>query len=135
MKTLDSAFKKRLTVCMLLTIVASILLAFMCYAIYLSGEISANFGFIALIITQVAFTAMNCLWFSNGIKDEEFTGSCRSAWGLVLLFLIPPIYFLRETGASDFIYVSAFMPLFMTALHWAEWCVKNVQIRPSEGVS
>lgn len=126
MKTLNLERKKKITVCMLLTIVASILLAFIVYSIYLSGQITANIGFLSLVIGQVIFTVMNCIWFSEAIKDVEFNNTCRGAWWLVLLLFVPAIYLMKETGASAFIYITVFMPLFMTVIHCAEWIVKNV---------
>ena len=126
MKTLSLERKKKLTVNILSTIVASILLAFIGYGLYLSGKLTANASFIGLIIVQIVFTLLNCIWFGEAINDVEFNNTCRGVWWRVLLFFVPVIYLLSETGAASFIYVTAFMPLFMTVIHCAEWCVKNI---------
>ena len=126
MKTLSLERKKKLTVNILSTIVASILLAFTGYGLYLSGHLTANASFIGLIIVQIVFTLLNCIWFGEAINDVEFNNTCRGVWWRVLLFFVPAIYLLSETGATSFIYVTAFMPLFMTVIHCAEWCVKNI---------
>ena len=125
MKTLD-LFKK-----ILLTIAGSLLVAFMCFSLTVSGKISAEFAIVATLFVQVVFTAGNILWFNDNLKDVAFTDVCRSTWGTALFFFVFVTFFIRDTTAILFFACSIFMPFVMTIAHWAVWAKKNVSFKVS----
>ena len=125
MKTLD-LFKK-----ILLTIAGSLLVAFMCFSLTVSGKISAEFAIVATLFVQVVFTAGNILWFNDNLKDVAFTDVCRSTWGTALFFFVFVTFFIRDTTAIPFFACSIFMPFVMTIAHLAVWAKKNVSFKVS----
>ena len=116
---------------MLETLVGSLLIGFMCLALNTSGEISAEFAIVATLFFQVVFTTSNVLWFSDNMKDVEFTEVSRSMWTSLLFIFAIVLYFLRDTQAVVFIACTPFMPFVMTTIHWVVWCVKNVSFKVS----
>ena len=125
MKTLD-LFKK-----ILLTIAGSLLVAFMCFSLTVSGKISSEFAIVATLFVQVVFTAGNILWFNDNLKDVAFTDVCRSTWGTALFFFVFVTFFIRDTTAIPFFACSIFMPFVMTIAHLAVWAKKNVSFKVS----
>jgi len=125
MKTLD-LFKK-----MLLTIAGSILVAFMCYSLSVSGKISSEFAIVATLIVQVVFTSENILWFGDNSNNHEFTEFSRSVWTSLLLIFGLVTYFVRDTPAVAFILYASFTTLVMAVAHWVVWAKRNVSFKVS----
>jgi hypothetical protein len=114
-----------------LSIAATLLVAFMCYILSQEGKIAAEFGVIAVVLTQVSLTSGNLMWFNDNSKLDGFVYASKTLFTIMLIFLVVVLYFCRQTSGAIFLACTAFMPLVMTAVHWVSWYKRNVSVRVS----